>query len=482
MARASPSTSGDLSLAQLQSQLYSMLQVDGTSDDLRSRLRQRVLSSLRAKATGRPEPEAPGGPSNTLVHRAVNVLVLEHLRYSGLSVSCDVFASESDQGHGFGVAEALEVLRINPACDGEEGAPMPPVPVCADTPLLHVITTLSNLVAATRKRCLDVTSREVQCDLHASCSSLEEKLRYIDATLRRQREGQTVTVEQAMRQYRAELQGRMCEQMAVEKQHFRITELARMQREEAARYQQELRRKLAKLQETETQLQCREAGLCQRERALERAQLLLRRRGEVAEAATCDAAVQVEAAQLRSQESTDMDPQRAPGVAVVRGTSHAPPFDAASRAMRSATPDVCADHHHHRVEEAEGEAVAAASHCSDVHGVEPEGPFSAVQGLSATAGPRTTALICHGDRAGCGSTRMEDEPSQPRDVVLSTTRSPIAPPSPTDHAPALPGPEEDSSSGLYPFPTLLTCGSLDDMECDDPPPCEVVGDGSLEAF
>eukprot|EP00667_Euglena_gracilis_P008307 EG_transcript_8407 len=296
MAGPPPPAGGDLSLAQLQSRLYALLHADGTSAELRAHLRQRVLGSLRAQAAGPPHPAA--APPKALVHRAVNALVLEHLRHSGLSVSCDVFATEADYGHGFGVTEALEVLRIAPLGDGEEGSALPPIPICADTPLLHVITTLSNLVAATRKRCAEVFSKEVQCDLQTSCSAIEEKLRYIDATLRRQREGQAVAVDQAMRRYREELEGRMQDQLEVERQHFRVTELARMRREEAARYQQALARKLAKLRETEAQLQDREACLRRRERALETGAWRHAKRGEVAMAGVRDAAVQVVAAEL----------------------------------------------------------------------------------------------------------------------------------------------------------------------------------------
>ena len=275
-----------LTAEQLKARLYSVLQANGTTHELRTQLRSRVLESMRAHGgTSRREVstslQSRASRTASILHRAVDTLVLEHLWHLGYSDTQHLFSTESGIGESrLTIADVMQVLRLVPRPDdGDRAGPsLPPPDICMDTPLLHVLTTLSNLVAVAHDKSFAVASKGIQCDASHG-PTIDDKFRYIEASYRPQHEHNKGFVEDTMRRYRSEVDARMQEQLALERTHWLQTEGERCKREEAAKYAKLLSQKLTESQAKEAhahrELKARELRVQQKERELEaRAEVL----------------------------------------------------------------------------------------------------------------------------------------------------------------------------------------------------------------
>jgi hypothetical protein len=122
VSAAAEAGSAGLSPALLRTRLSAALKKNGTVDTLKSQLRARVLSELRAGAGAAPGDKQGARP---VIEQAADFLIMDYLQSSGYAYSASVFAPESgvavaptnalsDEDFARQMRRLLDLLHIHP--------------------------------------------------------------------------------------------------------------------------------------------------------------------------------------------------------------------------------------------------------------------------------------------------------------------------------------------------------------------------------
>ena len=281
------SDSSEMNQQQMQHGLHSMFHQMGVAGQLKANLRTMVLSNLHRGSLAAKQGQAHVVPEEVapppLLMRAVDSLILEHLKLSGYHFSEHVFSGESSVQHGaLRMADTLKVLRLRSLSDDADGPGLQnvylanePMEISTGTPLLHVMTTLASLVTTTQQKTYQVESKGMQADSR-EVPSIDARLRSIDEEYRehhRQHSKTTYTAEEMMKRYQEEIDRRAADEIRTEIERLKRAEIAQMRMEEAARHNRDFQDKVAEMKlrekELEHNLNMQRIALEQKEHQLE---------------------------------------------------------------------------------------------------------------------------------------------------------------------------------------------------------------------
>ncbi|MEE6470150.1 hypothetical protein FKM82_008868 [Ascaphus truei] len=224
-----------LSQEELRKRLYQTFKNKGVLDSLKTQLRNQLIRELRHPAfSGEATAQCDGGQADSLLYRASNSLVADHLSRCGYEYSLSVFYPECglEKEQVFTVRDLLQLMKINPKSG------------------LYKSLTSS----------LQNENAKV------------EKLQFIDEQFEEMypKRHRTESLESKLSEYRKEMEEQLRAEMSQKLQHFKDVEVAKIKLEERDKSQKEMsdfRRELEKTYQTKS------GGLVSREKnATERLQ------------------------------------------------------------------------------------------------------------------------------------------------------------------------------------------------------------------
>ncbi|CAH1776720.1 unnamed protein product [Owenia fusiformis] len=301
------SEKGGLSAKGLRKKLYRSLRERGHIDSMKSQLREKIVNELSlGSLTGTPSsiPRVP--EESSLLLRAANSLVVDHLGKCGYDYSLSVFKPESGCDHEkvFTTRDLLQLLNISPQSKLYKT-------LIQNIPSYQKKGFLWQLLCEISSYHSNSTQNEaIQTEpIHLGpISSLDKKLQQVESAYESEGDlayrGKSRTAEERILSYQRQLEERSRNERKVEFERFRDTELARMRLEE----QNNCRKQIdAARREMEQLYQNKSDGLLERERhAIER----LQRQQEISERETFNQRQSIlEEIQLVRQREADLKRQ-----------------------------------------------------------------------------------------------------------------------------------------------------------------------------
>ncbi|XP_040280863.1 oral-facial-digital syndrome 1 protein isoform X2 [Bufo bufo] len=259
-----------LSQEELRKRLYQTFKKKGVLDSLKTQLRNQLIQDLKLRA-GSGEPlQAPLLSGDSLLHRACNSLVADHLRRCGYEFSLSVFYPECgmEKEKDFSIHDLMQLMKINPKSSFCKSLTTAYQNSSTKGFLLQILTELIDYQLQRDGR--DADTQTITTSPYKE--SIVEKLKFIDEQFEEMypKRSKFESLEGKLSEYRREVEQQLRQEMSQKFQHFKDVELAKIKLEERERSQKEisdLRRELEKTY----QLKCE--GLVSREKnAVERLQ------------------------------------------------------------------------------------------------------------------------------------------------------------------------------------------------------------------
>ncbi|XP_030057443.1 centriole and centriolar satellite protein OFD1 isoform X5 [Microcaecilia unicolor] len=262
----------ELSQDELRKRLYQTFKNRGVLDTLKTQLRNQLIRELKnptLRGELRSQPLAVEGGS--LLARASNSLVADHLHRSGYEYSLSVFYPECglQQEKLFTVQDLLQLMKINPKSKLYKSLTSDIQQENKKGFLMQILMELTNHHMC--KESHDVETQTISTQPYRE--SLVDKLRLIDrefAEIYPQRQ-RLESLEAKLTECRKQMEQQLQSEMATKLQYFKEVEIAKIRLEEKENSRKEL---VAMQQELEKRFQMKSEGLMSREKnAIERLQM-----------------------------------------------------------------------------------------------------------------------------------------------------------------------------------------------------------------
>nr|XP_033803757.1 oral-facial-digital syndrome 1 protein isoform X4 [Geotrypetes seraphini] len=262
----------ELSQDELRKRLYQTFKNRGVLDTLKTQLRNQLIRELKyptLRGELRSQPLAIEGSS--LLARASNSLVADHLHRSGYEYSLSVFYPECglQQEKLFTVQDLLQLMKINSKSKLYKSLTSDIQQANNKGVLMQILMELTDHHMCKESR--DVETQTISTPLYKE--SLVDKLRLIDrefAEIYPQRL-RLESSEAKLTEYRKQMEEQLQTEMATKLQYFKEVEIAKIRLEEKESSRKEL---AAMRQELEKRYQTKSEGLMSREKnAIERLQM-----------------------------------------------------------------------------------------------------------------------------------------------------------------------------------------------------------------
>ncbi|XP_035682047.1 oral-facial-digital syndrome 1 protein homolog [Branchiostoma floridae] len=262
-----------MSAEDLRQQLYHTFKERGLLDSLKSQLRNKLITELRSSGRSErvPRPvEIPEGGS--LLHRAANSLVADHLQKCSYDYTLSVFLPESgiSRDQLLTTSDFLQLLRVHPQSKVHKSL-IGKLPGSSKGFLWQLLCELTSALP-------QGLTEDIGCQTDATTlppsASLNDKLRSVDERFSVQRDqlaaSSALTIEDRMLSFQRKVDERARSQVKQEVAHFKETELVRMKLEEKEKTRREMD---AMRRELEQEYRTKSDALLARERnAIERLQ------------------------------------------------------------------------------------------------------------------------------------------------------------------------------------------------------------------
>ncbi|MEE6470151.1 hypothetical protein FKM82_008868 [Ascaphus truei] len=260
-----------LSQEELRKRLYQTFKNKGVLDSLKTQLRNQLIRELRHPAfSGEATAQCDGGQADSLLYRASNSLVADHLSRCGYEYSLSVFYPECglEKEQVFTVRDLLQLMKINPKSGLYKSLTSSLQNENAKGFIFQILTELTDYHLHKEDR--DADTQTVTTSPYKE--SIVEKLQFIDEQFEEMypKRHRTESLESKLSEYRKEMEEQLRAEMSQKLQHFKDVEVAKIKLEERDKSQKEMsdfRRELEKTYQTKS------GGLVSREKnATERLQ------------------------------------------------------------------------------------------------------------------------------------------------------------------------------------------------------------------
>eukprot|EP00079_Xenopus_tropicalis_P021659 XP_012813078.1 PREDICTED: oral-facial-digital syndrome 1 protein isoform X2 [Xenopus tropicalis] len=260
-----------LSQEDLRKRLYQTFKNKGVLDSLKTQLRNQLIHELKYPTfNGEPVCYLEALESDSLLHRASNSMVADHLRKCGYEYSLSVFYPECglEKEKMFTVHDFLHLLKINPNSQLYKSLTSSAHSGSAKGFLFQLLMELTDYHVHREGR--DADTQTVTTSPYKD--SVVEKLKFIDEQFEDiyPKRKKFESLESKISDYRREMEEQLRTEMAQKLQHFKDVEIAKIKLEETEKSQREMsdfRRELEKTYQTKLE------GLVSREKnAIERLQ------------------------------------------------------------------------------------------------------------------------------------------------------------------------------------------------------------------
>eukprot|EP00058_Branchiostoma_floridae_P015501 XP_002600989.1 hypothetical protein BRAFLDRAFT_232541 [Branchiostoma floridae] len=265
-----------MSAEDLRQQLYHTFKERGLLDSLKSQLRNKLITELRSSGRSERVPRPVDIPEGgSLLHRAANSLVADHLQKCSYDYTLSVFLPESGMSRDqlLTTSDFLQLLRVNPQSKVHKSL-MSVSMNCA----LFLAGFLWQLLCELSSALPQGLTEDIGCQTDTTTlppsASLNDKLRSVDERFSVQRDqlaaSSALTIEDRMLSYQRKVDEHARSQVKQEVAHFKETELVRMKLEEKEKTRREMD---AIRRELEQEYRTKSDALLARERnAIERLQ------------------------------------------------------------------------------------------------------------------------------------------------------------------------------------------------------------------
>ncbi|KAG9492399.1 hypothetical protein GDO78_000740 [Eleutherodactylus coqui] len=259
-----------LSQEELRKRLYQTFKKKGVLDSLKTQLRNQLIQDLKLRAGSSESLPSPLVSGDSLLHRACNSLVADHLRRCGYEFSLSVFYPECglEKEKDFTVHDLLQLMKINPQSTFYKSLMSTQQYSSTKGFLLQILTEL-----------IDYRHHEDGRDTYTQTTttspykeSIVEKMKFIDEQFEEMypKRPKFESLEGKLSEYRREIEDQLQQKMSQEFQHFKDVELAKIKLEEREKSQKEITDLRRELERT---YQLKYDGLVSREKnAVERLQ------------------------------------------------------------------------------------------------------------------------------------------------------------------------------------------------------------------
>ncbi|XP_075050926.1 centriole and centriolar satellite protein OFD1 isoform X2 [Mixophyes fleayi] len=260
-----------LSQEELRKRLYQTFKNKGVLDSLKTQLRNQLIQDLRHRALSGEQLQSTDVSGDSLLHRACNSLVADHMRSCGYEYSLSVFYPECglEKEKGFSVNDLMQLMKINPKSKLYKSLTSTLQNSNAKGFLLQVLKELIDYHLHIDGR--DADTQTVTTSPYTE--SIVEKFKFIDEQFEEMfpKRPKFESLESKLSEYRRDIANQLQLEMSQKLQHFKDVDIAKLKLEESAKSQKEitdLRREMEKTY----QLKC--DGLVSREKnAMERLQM-----------------------------------------------------------------------------------------------------------------------------------------------------------------------------------------------------------------
>ncbi|XP_078600947.1 centriole and centriolar satellite protein OFD1-like [Branchiostoma floridae x Branchiostoma japonicum] len=262
-----------MSAEDLRQQLYHTFKERGLLDSLKSQLRNKLITELRSSGRSERVPRPVDIPEGgSLLHRAANSLVADHLQKCSYDYTLSVFLPESgiSRDQLLTTSDFLQLLRVHPQSKVHKSL-IGKLPGSSKGFLWQLLCELTTALP-------QGLTEDIGCQTDATTlppsASLNDKLRSVDERFSVQRDqlaaSSALTIEDRMLSYQRKVDERARSQVKQEVAHFKETELVRMKLEEKEKTRREMD---AIRRELEQEYRTKSDALLVRERnAIERLQ------------------------------------------------------------------------------------------------------------------------------------------------------------------------------------------------------------------
>ncbi|XP_063809591.1 centriole and centriolar satellite protein OFD1 isoform X2 [Pseudophryne corroboree] len=259
-----------LSQEELRKRLYQTFKNKGVLDSLKTQLRNQLIQDLKHRTLSGDQLQTADVSGDSLLHRACNSLVADHMRRCGYEYSLSVFFPECglEKEKVFTVNDLLQLMKINPKSRLHNSLTSSLQNSNAKGFLLQILKELIDYH-------LDKDGRDADTQTVTTSpykDSIVDKLKFIDEQFEDMypKRPKFESLEGKLLEYRREIAEQLQLELSQKLQHFKDVEIAKLKLEEREKSQREisdLRRELEKTY----QLKC--DGLVSREKnAVERLQ------------------------------------------------------------------------------------------------------------------------------------------------------------------------------------------------------------------
>ncbi|KAM4700959.1 centriole and centriolar satellite protein OFD1 isoform 2-T3 [Discoglossus pictus] len=256
-----------LSQEEMRKRLYQTFKNKGVLDSLKTQLRNQLICELKQSSFS-GEPAQLSEDADSLLHKASNSLVADHLRRCGYEYSLSVFYPECGLEKMLTVPDILQLMKINPKSGLYKSLTSSLQQGNTKGFLFQLLTEITYTHLHREGR--DADTQTVTTSQYKE--SIVEKLQFIDEQFEEiyPKRQKFESLENKLTEYRKEIEEQLRTEMSQKLQHFKDVEIAKIKLQEKEKSQKEMsdfRRELEKTYQIKTD------GLVSREKnAIERLQ------------------------------------------------------------------------------------------------------------------------------------------------------------------------------------------------------------------
>ncbi|KAM4045776.1 centriole and centriolar satellite protein OFD1 isoform 2-T2 [Anomaloglossus baeobatrachus] len=259
-----------LSQEELRRRLYQTFKKKGVLDSLKTQLRNQLIQDLKFRVVSGEALPAPLVPGDSLLHRACNTLVADHLRRCGYEFSLSVFYPECglEKDKDFSIHDLMQLMKIDPKSNIYKS-------LTSTHQNSHTKGFLLQILRELIDHHLNRDGRDADTQTLTTSpykESIVEKLKFIDERFEElyPKRPKFESLEGKMSEYRRDMEEQLQQEMSQKFKHFKEVELAKIKLEESEKAQKEISDLRRELEKT---YQLKYDGLVSREKnAVERLQ------------------------------------------------------------------------------------------------------------------------------------------------------------------------------------------------------------------
>ncbi|XP_073442319.1 centriole and centriolar satellite protein OFD1 [Dendrobates tinctorius] len=259
-----------LSQEELRKRLYQTFKKKGILDSLKTQLRNQLIQDLKLRVVSGESRQSPLVSGDSLLHRACNSLVADHLSRCGYEFSLSVFYPECglEKAEDFSIKDLMQLMKINPKSN-----------IYKSLTSTHQNSSKKGFLVQILAELIDNHLNRDGRDANTQTAitspykeSIVEKLKFIDERFEEMypKRPKFESLEGKLSEYRREMEEQLQQEMSQKFKHFKDVELAKIKLEESEKSQKEISDLRRELEKT---YQMKYDGLVSREKnAVERLQ------------------------------------------------------------------------------------------------------------------------------------------------------------------------------------------------------------------